>query len=369
MIYNIDQFMDWLLVIGEERIMKNNDISNKAEMLKFCKEKIHYNIINNAKIKKQFPTDIIWTDDFDELVFRYKTLIKKFSLTLSDLITFKINNLLNWLFDGNQTLEIPPDFILYKNDIKNILWFLHNNFLNNLQIIKLLNETVNGLFNNDSEFEIIKFYKFIIQQQKIQRRDIRSLFPQKTYRKEFIQKLTKTKKYDTGTSEALFYLITSGVIKTPYSIKELCDESYIEKENMEILNDKELTENINNEILRVREEQKKNKLFNNDKIILNIDQKVIDDLELTIFDVKTIKEKNLVLFIFIDKYNKKRYYYQSFEFTFFVSKYDKIIENDYIVDFNPSVHFPYTISNFQILTKFKFLLNDVYKKYMMKKFN
>ena len=84
------------------------------------------------------------------------------------------------------------------------------------------------------------------------------------------------------------------------------------------------------------------------------------------FVFKTIKKKNLVLYIFIDKDNLKRYYYEPFEYTFYISTNYNIVDNDYIVPYNPQIHMAYSMTDYSMVEKFKYALNDAYKKHMVK---
>jgi dephospho-CoA kinase len=255
-------------------------------------------------------------------------------------------------------VDIPELFLYYKNEIKGILWYLHNSFLKKIKFIKLLNEHANNLYDYNNELQILQFYKFLIQQQGIQRYDLMQYFPKKNYRKEFVQRMDELKLADTGNANSMFELISAGVFGQ-LSIPTLIEKSFGEKVEA---NDTTVNRE---EILSILKENENDKLLKDEKVIKELSQEIIDELELTLFNVKTIKNKNLVLYIFIDKNNLKRYYYEPFEYTFFVSINPNIIFNDYLANYDSNLHIAYTFTNFEMVNKFKFLLNDVYKKHMI----
>lgn len=345
-------------IFNSESGIKPGKISNPEEILNFCKQYIHGSILGNTKVKKDIKTDIIWTEDLYELIYRYKLLSDKYGLTINAIFPFKLNNLLNWLFD-NGSLDTPDNFNYYKKEIDGICWYLHNSFLKKVKFVRLLNEHGNSLYSNPSSFDLIRFYKFLIQQQGITKYDLLQYFPKKNYRKEFVQRMRELGFSDTGDANSLYELINTGALGN-IDIQKLIESSF--GEVIDTKTDTVTMEEINNTLAV----NSANKLLNDSKVIKELNQNVIDDLQLTLFDVKTIKNKNLILYIFIDKNNMKRYYYEPFSFTFFISTIPNITHNDYIVDYDPNIHIAYTFNSYEQVTKFKFALNDLYKKQMIR---
>jgi hypothetical protein len=355
MIENTTQLMDYIFNSEKDAVLTK--ILNEDEILQFCKTSIHPAILNNNKVKKDIKTDIIWTEDLYELIKRYKLIAHKYDLTINSIFPFKLNNLLTWLFDGG-TVDIPSLFLYYKKEIDGICWYLHNSFLKQIKFVILFNKDGNHLYENDS-FKIIQFYKFLIQQQKITKYDLFSYFPKKNYRKEFVKRLNELNLADTGNANSFFELINTGLLGN-YDISKLIESTF--GEQVDLKQDVITKEEINN----ILQQNETKKLLNDSKVIKELNQAIIDELQLTLFNVKTIKNKNLILYIFIDKDNLKRYYYEPFEFTFYISTNYNIVDNDYIVDYNPQIHIAYTMNDYNMVQKFKFALNDAYKKHMVK---
>jgi hypothetical protein len=349
------ELIEYLFELSKDTIQINPDLNGIVV-------DIHRKLLDQPKIKKQIKgVDIIWIDDSNELINRHKGLIEKFDIKRSALFPFKINDLLQWLFDG-ASVEIPELFLYYKKEIDGILWYLHNSFLKNIRFVVLLNEHGNSLYNNDT-FQVLKFYKFLIQQQKLNQSQLMQYFPNKNYRKEFVARMNEIQLADTGNAKSLYELLLSGALGKNYNtagIQKLIESTY--GEVVDTKTDTTTLEEINN-ILSSHEDSKR---MQDSKVITTLNQQVIDELQLTIFDVRTIKAKNLILYIFIDKDNNKRYYYEPFSYTFFISMNPSIIQNDYLVDYDPQIHIPYTMTNYDQVTKFKFAITDLYKKHMVK---
>lgn len=331
-----------------------DNIDHSDEILIICKNKLHFIFLNLPLFKGK--GDILWVNDAAELLNRYKNIIKKENLTLSKLIPFKLKNLLDWLMDGGSE-EIPKLFLYYKKEIKSITWYLSNSFLNNLTFIRLLNKHINSFYIND-EFQIIKTYKLLINQQRLTSRDISHNFYQKNIRSKFVTRLLELNIMDEGDAKSLYKLVEVNLIQA--DLEKVIAGTYGEKinSNEDTLDKEALTKALVNIDEKLDEEKFK------DKILKTLTQEVIDELELTIFDVKTLKKKNMVLYIFIDKNNNKRFYFEPFEYSFYISNNFSVLENDYIVDMDEKKHIKYTITDYNLATKFKIILNDAYKKHM-----
>ena len=99
-------------------------------------------------------------------------------------------------------------------------------------------------------------------------------------------------------------------------------------------------------------------------IQIDIDQDIINQYELTIYDVMALENTNKILFIFIDKDNNKRMYLEDFYYEFYISKNTSIIKNDYIVDYDKNTHIKYSFMDMDVLKKFNFAANSNYKSFM-----
>ena len=356
MIQTTEQLLDY--IFNSEQNAQLEKIENPEAILEYCRNYIHSSILSNPKVKKDIKTDILWTTDVYELIKRYKLVSDKYGLTVGSIFPFKLTNLLNWLFD-NGSMDIPPLFLYYKKEIDGICWYLHNSFLKKVRFIQLVNEHGNNLYGGYNSYELIQFYKFLIQQQGLTKYDLMQYFPKKNYRKEFVNRMRELGYSDTGDANSLYELINTGALGN-LDIQKLIESSF-----GEVVDLKEDTVSMD-EVRAVLQQNETKKMMEDDKVIRELNQEVIDELQLTLFDVKTIKNKNLILYIFIDKNNMKRYYYEPFTYTFYISTVPNIVQNDYIQDYDPSIHIAYTMTSYEQVSKFKFALNDLYKKHMVK---
>ena len=95
--------------------------------------------------------------------------------------------------------------------------------------------------------------------------------------------------------------------------------------------------------------------------LTELTQEIIDREKLTIFDVRKINNTE-ILFIFIDKDNKKVYYNEPLRQYFYLSNHFGIINNDYIEDYDPAKFSTYFVSNYSHLQKIKNSLKNKKKK-------
>lgn len=86
------------------------------------------------------------------------------------------------------------------------------------------------------------------------------------------------------------------------------------------------------ELLRVMDTQK---IANDPRFIKTLDQESIDNLGLTLIDIKAIEKQNKIILVFIDNQNKKKFFLMDFTYEFALSSINSIIYNDYIVPFDP----------------------------------
>lgn len=77
------------------------------------------------------------------------------------------------------------------------------------------------------------------------------------------------------------------------------------------------------------------KIANDPRFIKTLDQESIDNLGLTLIDIKAIEKQNKIILVFIDNQNKKKFFLMDFTYEFALSSINSIIYNDYIVPFDP----------------------------------
>lgn len=277
----------------------------------------------------------------------------------------KMQDVVNWLYD-NQLITYPEQWIFFKSEMQSISRYIIKIFQTNLRAIYLANKTCNHLYNSHDPLEILVFYKTLIQQLGLQYHKRYDKFNQMTKRKQFIDAcLSINPMWHTRDAISIYELNNRGLLPGDYISNNDRLEFYKDpKKKLKYENDKANLDKIKE---RITENEKVNKLRameNDTRYIKELNQSVIDELELTVFNVKTLPNRNQILFIFIDKDNNKRFYVQDFNFTFFVSRGASILENDYIVEFDESMHIPFSIQSFEILKNLKFAVNDNHKRFM-----
>ena len=101
------------------------------------------------------------------------------------------------------------------------------------------------------------------------------------------------------------------------------------------------------------------KAQSSNRYLKNLNQEIIDELELVLFDVSLLKKTNRVLYVFIDKNNEKKYFVAPFAATIYISQRDGVINNDYIEERTDEFQ-EYIIQDIKLYTRLKFMLNDSY---------
>jgi len=269
----------------------------------------------------------------------------------SQQITFsQVNNL---IFSG---AKIPEDFIFNKSRLNGIVPYLHEQFWFSPHLTRIFGKYFNDLFNIPDPIESIKTIQLLVKWNPIASRfNTWKFFPQRDNKLEEFHKLRDCQ------------LIDSKAALSIHEAKNIQSQTLDKKINIKSKDRKEIV----TKALEVAEkekdlkEQELLKQYKSDNTFLKeINQEIIDELELTLFDIKVLKKTNEILFIFIDVENKKRYYRKGFSFKFYVSKNRSIIYNDYIMSLSEDgdQFIEYITTDHNTLTKFKFALNSAYKK-------
>jgi hypothetical protein len=278
----------------------------------------------------------------------------------------KMNDVVAWFYD-NQPVVNPTQWAPFKNDIAGIARFVVKIFQTNLKAIYLINKTCNHLYFNHDPFETLMFYKTIVQQLKMSYHSRYAAFNKQTIRKSFIDTcLQLDPMWHRLDAIALYDMNMRNVFK---------DDVYISNENrLEWYKDptkkvkaestKESMAELDDLIVKNEAKKAEATLAKDSRYLKELNQEIIDELELVIFNVKTLHNRNQILMIFIDKDNNKRFYIAPFNFIFYVSNKTSIIENDYIVDYDEATHIPFSIQNFDVLRTLKFAVNDNHKRFM-----
>ena len=280
----------------------------------------------------------------------------------------KMTDVTVWLFD-NLLIEYPDQWLFFKTDMNSISRFIVTIFQKNLKAIYLINQTTNHLYNSHDPLEVLMFYKTLVQQLRMSYYDRYAEFNKRTKRKEFIDTvLSIDGTWNTLDAIALYELNRKMVFKDiPFVPNETRMEYYKDpKKKMKHENSGKAFDDLKEAISKQALENAILARKNDSRYLTEISQPIIDSLELTIFNVKTLPKSNQILFIFIDKDNSKRFYIQDFNFIFYVSNKTSILENDYVVPYDEALHVPFIIREFEILRNLKFAINDNYSRFMKK---
>lgn len=281
----------------------------------------------------------------------------------------KMNDIVSWLYN-NQEVIYPEEWTLFKSDIEFISRFIVKIFQTNLKAIYLINKYNNHLYNNYNPIEVLMFYKTLIQQMGLSFYQRYDAFNAQTKRKDFIKAIQEIDStWHTNDCISLYNLNNLGILSrdgSPYINNADRLAKYLDP-HKQIVNEKTKGSEFENLKKIIIENEKINaqlKTANDKRFIKELSQDIIDELELTIFNVKTLPGRNQVLYIFIDKYNNKRFYISDFLFEFYVSGYTNIIDNDYIMPLDEKVHRKFFIRDMDVLKTLKFAVNDNHKRFM-----
>jgi len=276
----------------------------------------------------------------------------------------KMNDVVSWLYD-NQLITYPEHWRAFKTETSSIARYLIKIFQTNLKAIYLANKYCNHLYNNDDPLEVFVYYKTIVQNLKLNFYDRYSQYNPQSKKKSFIDTLlTINPLWHTKDAISVWELNKRGLLSN--KTNDVLLDEYKNPKKALITKGSTEYESLKDDILKQQLINDKIKLKNDTRYLPVLNQEIIDEHELTIFNVKTISNRNQILFIFIDKDNLKRFYLQNFNFVFYVSKNTCIIDNDYIMDFDNDTHQPFIIQKLDVLKNLKFAVNDNYKRFMKK---
>ena len=281
----------------------------------------------------------------------------------------KMNDVVTWLYD-NQLITYPEQWSFFKNEISSISRFIIKIFQTNLKAIYLINKYNNHLYLDYDPLEALVFYKTLVQQMQLQYHKRYDAFNAQSKRKEFIkicQELDSS--WHTNDCISLYEMNNVGVFSRDGE-KYISNSDRIEiykDPKKSILDEKSKDKEfdiLRQTIIAGEKAMMELKMQGDTRFIKEINQQVIDELELTIFNVKTIPLRNQILYIFIDKFNNKRFHISEFLFEFYVSSSSKIVENDYLVNYDPNKYKKFFVRDFSVLKTLKFAVNDNHKRFM-----
>jgi hypothetical protein len=237
--------------------------------------------------------------------------------------------------------EVTSDWVMEnEKNIKAFINYAWVVFLDSPLIAEIINKTINNYkYNTSTILDKVLYMQHIMKQTKIAYNDLRFYFPSFEKRSEYMKQL----KLDVGDIKGLYGLHKAGIINL---------EDHIVKHEQK--KPTKLSKQEKEEIKTFIE--KNNVVPETDTLELKIlNQEVIDEHELTLFDIVILKKIDVIMYIFIDKQNKKRVYKEAFTYSFNFSTYNNVIDNDYFLP-TDQLH-NYTIHSMTDLIKLRQAIN------------
>jgi len=265
-----------------------------------------------------------------------KTEVKKLKSIKKEknkIVKLKIDDVISWLFFPDD--KILQNIINRKTDLGNMFFRLPKVFYKFPLLVIQLNK-LNDLYDSWDNIDILYEYRRLIEFNNITIQDVTNIRWNVLQRENFITEYSsKSSDYQRIEYASLYHLNSK--------IKSLGFNLNLESLNPESLKNNDLDQDLKENILNINKIKKELKFKNDDRFLQEITQEIIDQLELTIFDVKLLRRTNEVLYIFLAKNSEKKYYKEHMKIDFFYSKNDYIMLNDYIQPYDSSIHTKYTI--------------------------
>lgn len=264
---------------------------------------------------------------------------------------------LDWMFDGDHSCTLPNAFLRRQYKLKPVINNIMQKFRTVPKMQLFMNTHVNNLYSHRSESEILVFFKSYVQINKIYKNQLDKSWFQKSDRENMIQKFSETRNSlegNFGDIVAEYDMIATG------RFDDEVTRSLIEEVKGVSFEDNSRFEEAYLEMIQA-EQQKK--IENDPRFIKELNQDIIDNLNLTLIDIKTIEKQNKILLIFIDKNNLKKFYMYDFVVEFFISNIFSIIYNDYVVPFDKNYHQPYLCTDFKLMENIRRAINTAKDKF------
>ncbi len=265
----------------------------------------------------------------------------------------KFYEVINWLFTSG---EIPQVFKDNVSQLKSIVPYITEQFWRKPKLIAYLNKYTNDLHSIPDPIDQLELLKKLIRIQGLTKRDLWSFVPQRG--PNLLKEIQERDNLDEGNARAKLMLARAMSIDLASYVKVAPTKKNVN------LKDEQAKKRVEEAIAveKIRDQIKKEESFKNDsRFLKELNQNIIDEMELVLFDVSLLKKANMVLLIFIDKENQKKYYRVPFQAQFYISKKDGVINNDYIEGLNEDF-IRYAITDIKLFTKLKFMLNNSYKR-------
>ena len=294
-----------------------------------------------------------------------KTELKKISDSLKKSGTkreaaFNTKDVMKWLFDGGST-EVPVIFMKNNTTLKNHVKNIAPKFRTVPRIMNLFNNHLNKLYDKRTGAEILEFLKSYIQQHKINIQWLDNNWYKKDQRELYLSHhLGKSGNLETSVGDLTeeYQMFMTGAFNDK---KEILSKWFQVFEDPNAI-EEDFKENVNELLLQMDEK----KHDNDPRFLKEVNQEIVDELELSLIDIKMIEKMNKILLVFIDKNNNKKYSLIPFSYEFVISTINAIKYNDYVVNFDPAYHNFYVCFDFATVEKIRMAINKSKDKFFKK---
>lgn len=265
---------------------------------------------------------------------------------MSKATKLKYRDFIDILFSDKITQETIDE---HKSQIKQFMKYAWDMFLNLPRAVRYLNRYV-----NDYEYlaqplhEQVLFLQDFIKRANIGRHEIRTVIPSFEKRSQLKDDLGKS--FGTNDANTLYSLAKLGILSGNNLVAkpDQARPEKLTKEEKELVK-KAIEQHYNNNA----------KPQHGDMILKELTQEIIDELDLSLFDISILDKRNQILYVFIDKDNKKRLYIEPFEYQFEIHSAASILDKDYFVPKNEV--YPYIITNARDYMKLRGAINENFR--------
>ena len=294
-----------------------------------------------------------------------KTELKKISDSLKKSgtkkeVAFTTKDVMKWLFDGGST-EVPVIFMKNNTTLKNHVKNIAPKFRTIPRIMNLFNNHLNKLYDKRTGAEILEFLKSYIQQHKINIQWLDNNWYKKDQRELYLSHhLGKSGNLETSVGDLTeeYQMFMTGAFNDKKEILSKWFQVFEDPDTIE----EDFKENVNELLLQMDEK----KHDNDPRFLKEVNQEIVDELELSLIDIKMIEKMNKILLVFIDKNNNKKYSLIPFSYEFVISTINAIKYNDYVVNFDPAYHNFYVCFDFATVEKIRMAINKSKDKFFKK---
>jgi len=265
-----------------------------------------------------------------------------------------------FLFNG---VSLSSEALNSKTQFRTAVSYIFESFMKmpliSIYLDKHLNGKIEGLLSHEP-YKILEFYQRLIYDNNIKGYQLYKFFPNRGYQTS-INTLVSKKGYTIR--EAKEYYINRKIVN-PFELEALLENKASKKsEDIAIINKVISRGLVQQEVAPVQQEvapvqQEQNELF-----IHQLNNDIIKQYGLTLFDISVLKNSNEFLYTFIDLNNNKKYYKEPFSIEFFINLKTGILNNDFIEDVSTDFQ-KYLINDISEINNLRFLLSKVYKQFM-----